>query len=278
MVAIRSGTLCASVLALTLLGACDSPPPGMQSGPKDSEDCVVLAEGLYEFQDGQFLAVSAESLRITGGTGIERDLQSGFATAGFPWMGLKIRGRVATVTGSAPSPEAKSAGLSHAETTIAANPQAGSGMLVIDGISVEGGERGAGESLAFLSDAGTSLESCQRAFTDTMAGRSIQFESSNARISPVSTRLLDALSGVATLCSGYVIEIGGHTGAPGGDDYNLKLSQDRADAVKAYLAGKGIPEESLLAVGYGETRLLDPATTPEANDRNRRIEFKVIAP
>lgn len=278
MTAFRPAALSVSVLALVSLGACDAPPPGMQ-GPAaatGSEDCVVLAEGLYEFQDGQFLAVTAESLQITAGTGAEREIQSGFAALGFPWMGLKLRGPVATLTGMAPGAEAKAAALSAGEAAIAAHPQAGRSVLVVDGISVDGGERGVGESLVMLSDSGISLDSCQRAFTGTMAGRTIQFESGNARISPVSTRLLDAITGVATLCSGFVIEIGSHTDSRGADDFNLRLSQERADAVRAYLASKGVSEDNLLSVGYGETKPIDPALTPEAYEKNRRTEFRVI--
>ncbi|MFN3910844.1 OmpA family protein [Hyphomonas sp.] len=278
--AYRSGTVCASILALLALGACGAPPPG--APPVETaanEDCVTLAEGLYEFRGGKLLAVSAGAAGLSAVSGPEQAIQAGFAEAGFPWMGLKIRGRLAILTGTAPSVEAKAAGLSAGQAALAAHPQtAAANLLFVDAVPVEGGERGVGESLAALADAGASLESCQRAFDSTMASHSILFQSGNARISPVSNGLLDALSGIATLCQGFVTEIGEHTSARGADDYNLKLSQDRADAVKAYLIGKGVSEEGLTSVGYGETRLLDTATTPEANDRNRRTEFEVIAP
>ena len=107
MVAIRSGTLCASVLALALLGACDAPPPGMPAPDAvvtNSPDCVTLAEGLYEFNDGQFLAVSTATLALSGASGWEGELQTTFTGAGFSWMGLKVRDRVATLTGPPPAP------------------------------------------------------------------------------------------------------------------------------------------------------------------------------
>lgn len=281
MVAIRSGTLCASVLALAILGACDAPPPGVPApgtSTAHSPDCVTLAEGLYEFEDGQFLAVSSAYAGVNGAAAWQNEIAAGFAGAGFPWMGVRIRDRVAVLTGTAPSADAKAAALAAGEAAIVAHPQAGSaGLTVVDGISVDGGERGVGERLAVLAESPISLDTCQRAFNDTMAGRSLLFESNNPRISPVSAGLLDAITGVATLCSGFVVEIGSHTASPGADDYNLKLSQDRADAVRAYLVEKGVPEDSLLSIGYGETVLLDTAATPEANDRNRRTEFKVIA-
>ncbi|MBU3920129.1 OmpA family protein [Hyphomonas sp.] len=276
MVAYRSGTVCASILTLLVLGACDAPPPG--AGPAEAagdEQCVTLAEGLYEFRDGHLLAITAAQASLSTSSGPEKDIQSGFAEMGFPWMGLKIRGRVAALTGMAPSLDAKAAALTAGEAALARTVS--SGLLIVDGISVEGGERGVGEGLVALAETGASLASCQRAFNATMIDHSVLFESGNARISPASSGLLDALAGVATLCQGFVTEIGEHTSARGGDDYNLKLSQDRADAVKTYLISKGVPEDGLTSVGFGETRPLDAATTPEAYERNRRTEFKVIA-
>ena len=280
MFACRPATLCASVLTLALLGACDAPPPGTapaSTGAAGNPDCVTLAEGLYEFSGGQFLAVSAENEALRHSAAWQAELKAGFTAVGFPWMDLRIRDRVAALTGTAPSADAKAAALSAGEAAIAAHPDAGAAdLLIIDGISVEGGERGVGESLAALAASGITLETCQRAFTDTMAGRDVTFESGNARISPVSARLLDAVTGVATLCRQYTVEIGGHTDSRGADDFNLSLSQQRADAVRDYLVSKGIPAESLLPVGYGETRPLDTASTAEAHARNRRTEFKVF--
>jgi outer membrane protein OmpA-like peptidoglycan-associated protein len=73
------------------------------------------------------------------------------------------------------------------------------------------------------------------------------------------------------------IELSSHTDSRSSDDYNLTLSQQRADALRDYLIGKGVTEDVLLSVGYGETRPLDPALNAEAYDRNRRTEFNVSA-
>ena len=281
MVTCRSGSLSASILTLILLGACDAPPPGTQAAGANAggnPDCVTLADGLYESLDGRLLAVTAGSPGAAPLSGWQGAVQSTFAGLGFPWMGLNVRGRVAALTGTAPDADAKAAALSAAEAAIAANPEAATaGLLIVDAISVAGGERGVGESVTALANSGVNLESCQRAFIATMAGGNIQFESGNARISPVSARLLDAVTGVATLCNDFVVEIGSHTDSRGADDFNLSLSQERADAVLAYLIGKGVSEDNLLSVGYGETVPLDPAPTPEAYEQNRRTEFKVIA-
>lgn len=72
--------------------------------------------------------------------------------------------------------------------------------------------------------------------------------------------------------------IEGHSSAPGTADYNLMLSQKRANAVKNLLVSKfGIAAERITAVGFGETQLLDAANSAEANKKNRRITAKVTA-
>jgi peptidoglycan-associated lipoprotein len=72
------------------------------------------------------------------------------------------------------------------------------------------------------------------------------------------------------------IELGSHTDSRGKDDFNLKLSQRRAESAVAYIVSKGIEPERITARGYGETTpLIEEATTEEEHQRNRRTEFKV---
>jgi len=72
------------------------------------------------------------------------------------------------------------------------------------------------------------------------------------------------------------IELGGHTDNVGGDDFNMKLSQDRADSVREYLIGKGIEPDRVASKGYGETVPVAKNDTPEGQQRNRRVEFKIM--
>ena len=72
------------------------------------------------------------------------------------------------------------------------------------------------------------------------------------------------------------IELSSHTDSRGKDAYNLKLSQQRAEAAVAYIVSKGIDKSRITAKGYGETRPVVPnAKTEEEYQRNRRTEFKV---
>ena len=73
-----------------------------------------------------------------------------------------------------------------------------------------------------------------------------------------------------------IIEIGSHTDDIGSNEYNLKLSQQRAESVVKYLVEKGIPKERMLARGYGETKPLTANITTVERQRNRRTEFKII--
>ncbi len=78
------------------------------------------------------------------------------------------------------------------------------------------------------------------------------------------------------------IEIRAHTDSKGTDEYNMRLSQKRAESVVRYLKSKGIPESQMLAKGYGETLPLVPNETPDGKDdpkgreKNRRTEFKIL--
>lgn len=74
------------------------------------------------------------------------------------------------------------------------------------------------------------------------------------------------------------VEIGGHTDDVGSDTFNKKLSQQRADAVKAYLTSNGITSRRIKSIGYGEERPL-VSNDDESGGReiNRRVEFKVLA-
>lgn len=77
-----------------------------------------------------------------------------------------------------------------------------------------------------------------------------------------------------------VFEIGVHTDSRGNDEYNLALSQGRADEISFNLIRKGIPKTRLSAKGYGETRLVNHCANGvrcngEEHQLNRRIEFIV---
>lgn len=117
---------------------------------------------------------------------------------------------------------------------------------------------------------------CQELLNSGLAKGTIQFETDSAKLSETSEPLLDKLAHTTKRCSGAKIEIAGHTDSDGDDDYNLKLSQDRAESVVNYLINAGVARDILSAVGYGETKPVVDNETEEGKARNRRIEFRVI--
>ncbi|MFT5679752.1 MAG: outer membrane protein OmpA-like peptidoglycan-associated protein [Myxococcota bacterium] len=73
-----------------------------------------------------------------------------------------------------------------------------------------------------------------------------------------------------------IIQIGGHTDSQGSSNTNRRLSQGRADSVKAYLIEKGVEEGRLTAKGYGEGTPIADNGTEEGQAENRRVEFKIL--
>lgn len=102
----------------------------------------------------------------------------------------------------------------------------------------------------------------------------ILFDFDSFRLTDDAKAALDRLASVLNddLMQDKTIEIDGHTDAVGTADYNLTLSQERAEAVRAYLVEKhGIAPERLPVVGKGKTDLYDPAHPDAAV--NRRVVF-----
>jgi outer membrane protein OmpA-like peptidoglycan-associated protein len=104
----------------------------------------------------------------------------------------------------------------------------------------------------------------------------IEFEFDKAIIRPTSFHVLDAVAkALVDNPDIELVEVQGHTDEQGSDDYNLDLSQRRADAVVAYLVDKGIAAARLSSHGYGETDPIDPAHTQAAYRKNRRVVFQI---
>lgn len=73
------------------------------------------------------------------------------------------------------------------------------------------------------------------------------------------------------------IMVVGHTDAVGSDDYNFSLSQQRANAVKAYAAAQGIASSRLTTVGKGEAEPIADNTSEAGKAQNRRVEIVIVA-
>ena len=74
------------------------------------------------------------------------------------------------------------------------------------------------------------------------------------------------------------IEVAGHTDSSGSDDYNMGLSEKRADSVRDYLVQNGVPSSKIVARGFGESQPKETNATPEGRQLNRRVEIHIRAP
>lgn len=113
----------------------------------------------------------------------------------------------------------------------------------------------------------------QKLIDDTLGNRIVEFESGSATLTPQGLGILDDMATVIKDVGDKPITITGHTDNIGDANANLLLSNQRAEAVKQYLIGRGIDASRLTTVGKGDTDPIASNDTEEGKTRNRRIEF-----
>lgn len=106
--------------------------------------------------------------------------------------------------------------------------------------------------------------------------QNIFFALNSYELLPESKKDLEEILNIFNQNPGIVIEISGYTDATGTDDYNLILSQKRAESVMLYLIHHGISPDQLKAKGYGRLNPLATNETEDGRSLNRRTEMKVI--
>ncbi len=103
----------------------------------------------------------------------------------------------------------------------------------------------------------------------------IKFQTGKATIIATSFPILNSVAKVMAENPSYKLSIGGHTDNVGSDAANMTLSQNRAEAVGAYLIGKGVSPLRISSTGYGATKPVDDNKTTAGRTRNRRVELNV---
>lgn len=88
---------------------------------------------------------------------------------------------------------------------------------------------------------------------------------------------LQRLAEVFRLYPNLVIEVSGHTDNQGNRQYNIQLSQKRAEAVREHLLLLGVKENQVVAKGYGPDQPRDSNATAEGRQNNRRVEAKILS-
>lgn len=115
----------------------------------------------------------------------------------------------------------------------------------------------------------------QNLLDETLAKRIIEFESGKATLTDSGKGILDEMAAALRKVKGKKVEVIGHTDNVGLRDSNLALSHARAQAVRSYLADKGIPQDMVMVSGQGPDRPVAENSSADGRARNRRIEFRI---
>jgi outer membrane protein OmpA-like peptidoglycan-associated protein len=105
----------------------------------------------------------------------------------------------------------------------------------------------------------------------------VKFATAKFAVLPGSYKLLDQVAEALSDHPAIRVRVEGHTDNVGKEAANLKLSQRRADSVKAYLVKKGIDPKRLEARGYGSTKPIASNKTLQGRQQNRRTEFVILS-
>lgn len=106
--------------------------------------------------------------------------------------------------------------------------------------------------------------------------RAIYFGVSSAALEQESEPLLDSVAQIFSRCPSASAEVSGHTDSDGWATFNQDLSEQRAQSVAGYLFRKGIAEDRIKTIGYGDKRPVATNDTSVNKAKNRRIEFRII--
>ena len=104
----------------------------------------------------------------------------------------------------------------------------------------------------------------------------VTFALNSAKLNPQFDDVLDKLANTLLEYNQTVIQIAGHTDSTGSHDYNMKLSLQRAESVKAYLVSRGVPPARLVTVGAGPDYPIASNATEEGRAQNRRVEITIV--
>jgi outer membrane protein OmpA-like peptidoglycan-associated protein len=102
------------------------------------------------------------------------------------------------------------------------------------------------------------------------------FDFDKSSLRPESFVELDRVVKLLSENPAIEIEMSAHTDNRGSDEYNFKLSDNRARSVMEYIISKGIAANRIISQGYGETKPQVPNDTDENRQLNRRVEFKIL--
>ena len=103
----------------------------------------------------------------------------------------------------------------------------------------------------------------------------VLFDFNKFTLKPGAREKLAKVSGILLAYPGLQIQLEGHTDAVGSEEYNQKLSEDRASSVRDYVVGQGVPAGTVTAKGFGKTQPVASNDNAAGRQKNRRVEMVV---
>ncbi len=103
----------------------------------------------------------------------------------------------------------------------------------------------------------------------------VLFDFNQYTLKPGAREKLAKVSGILLAYPGLKIQLEGHTDSIGTDDYNMKLSQQRADSVRTYVVSQGVPAETVTSTGLGKSDPVAANDTAAGRQQNRRVDMVV---
>src|SRR2546426_829880 len=103
----------------------------------------------------------------------------------------------------------------------------------------------------------------------------VLFDTGSYTLKPATREKLAKISGIVLAHPGLTLQIEGHTDSVGSDDFNQRLSQQRAGSVLDFLAEQGVPASSMSSHGYGKTQPVASNDSADGRQKNRRVELVV---
>jgi outer membrane protein OmpA-like peptidoglycan-associated protein len=103
----------------------------------------------------------------------------------------------------------------------------------------------------------------------------VLFDTGSYTLKPGAREKLAKISGILLAYPTLKVQVEGHTDSVGSDDFNQRLSEQRAESVREYLVDEMVPAGAVSARGFGKTKPVATNETPEGRQQNRRVELVV---
>lgn len=235
--------------------------PALQLDPPDTEPVAIwprVAPWIVALVSAALLAFAVVERLSHIPASLEREARARLARASLPALSVAVDGRDVTLGG---------------ELDVAVDRRA-----LVDEIEAIPGVRVVVDEIVAVDPRARALAERER-FREALAAidlSGVAFEAGSASLAPGSDAALAAVARLMRDMPGHRVRIGGHTDSRGRAATNVALSRERAAAVAADLADRGIERTRIIAKGYGATQPIADNDTEAGRARNRRIEIENI--